>query len=87
MLNEIKARYAEKFGSADLEKASLQVTSDSNGFVTLRCNLSCYKHLLETLASMNSSFVILNVSGTLKALRSREDTIKKRFMSGIDINT
>lgn len=79
-LDAIKARYTEKFGAADLEKASLQVISDKDGFLTVRCNLDRCKHLLETLTSMDSKFVALNISGTLKALRSRQDEIKKRFI-------
>ena len=82
VLDAIKARYTEKFGVTDLEKASLKVISDKNGFLTMRCNLDCCGHLLETLTSMDSKFVTLNMSGTLKALRSRQDEIKKRFMSG-----
>ena len=81
-LDAIKARYAERFGAAELEKASLKVISDKDGFLTIRCNLDCSNHLLETLTSMDSKFVTLNMSGTLKALRSRQDEIKKRFMSG-----
>jgi len=81
-LDEIKARYSEKFGAIDLEKASLEVISYRDGFLTLRCNLDCCKHLLETLTSMDSKVVTLNISGTLKALRSRQDKIKKRFISG-----
>ena len=79
-LDAIKVRYAEKFGVADLEKASLKVISDKDGFLIMRCNLDCYRHLLETLTSMNGKFVTLNVSGTLKALRSRQDEIKKRYV-------
>jgi len=48
----------------------------------LRCELVHLKHLLETLASMDGKFVTLNMSGTLKALRSREEAIKKRFIAG-----
>ncbi len=79
-LDAIKAQYAEKFGAIDLEKASLEVISYKDGFLTLRCNLGCLKHLLETVASTENKFVTLNLSGTLKALRSRENQIKKRFI-------
>ncbi len=82
VLDAIKARYAEKFSTIDLEKASLEVISCKDGFLTLRCNLGCLKHLLETVTSMENKFVTLNLSGTLKALRSRENQIKKRFISG-----
>ena len=82
MLDTIVTRYAEKFGNADLEKASLKVISDMDGFLILRCGLDCIKHLSETLTSLDGNFVTLNMSGTLKALRSREEGIKKRFMSG-----
>ena len=80
VLDTIKVRYAEKFGVTDVQKASLKIISDENGFLTVRCDLDCCRHLLETLASMDSKFVTLNMSGTLKALRSRQDTIKKRFI-------
>lgn len=73
----IKAKYAEKFGSADLEKASLKMISCEDGFLIVRCNLSCQKQLLETLSLLNSRLVTLNTSGTLKALRSRERKIKE----------
>jgi hypothetical protein len=86
-LDAIKVRYTEKFGAADLEKSALKVISAKDGFLIVQCNLDCCKHLLETLTSMDGEFVTLNMSGTLKALRSRQDAIKKRFMSGIDINT
>lgn len=82
VLDAIKARYAEKFSTIDLEKASLEAISYKDGFLTLRCNLGCLKHLLETVTSMENKFVTLNLSGTLKALRSRENQIKKRFISG-----
>ena len=80
-LDIIKERYAEKFGTADVEKASLKVISDENEFLTLQCNLDCCRHLLETLASLDGKFVALNMSGTLKALRSRQDEIKKSFIA------
>lgn len=82
MLDAIRQRYGEKFSVTDLEKASLKIISDKDGFLILRCNLDHCKHLLETLASMDGKFVTLNMSGTLKALRSREEEIKKRFASG-----
>lgn len=73
----IKAKYVEKFGSAELEKASLKMISCEDGFLIVRCNLSCHKQLLETLSLLNSRLVTLNTSGTLKALRSRERKIKE----------
>ena len=81
-LDAIKARYTEKFGVAELEKTSLKIISDKDGFLTVQCNLDCCKHLMEALTSMNSKFVTLNMAGTLKSLRSRQEEIKKRFMSG-----
>lgn len=82
MLDSVKQRYSEKFGAADLEKTSFKIISDVEGFLILRCDLEHLKHLLETLASMDGKFVTLNMSGTLKALRSREEEIKKRFIGG-----
>jgi hypothetical protein len=82
VLAPVKQRYGEKFGAADLEKTSFKIISDVGGFLILRCELKHLKHLLETLASMDSKFVTLNMSGTLKALRSREEAIKKRFIAG-----
>jgi RNase P/RNase MRP subunit POP5 len=82
LLDAIKQRYGEKFGTVDLEKTSLKIISDVGGFLILRCELDNLKHLLETLASMDGKFVTLNMSGTLKALRSREEAIKKRFIAG-----
>ncbi len=82
LLDSVKQRYSEKFGTADLEKTSLKIISDVDGFLILRCNLDHCKHFLETLGSMNGKFVTLNMSGTLKALRSREEVIKKRFIAG-----
>ena len=73
----IKGKYTEKFGNADLEKASLKMISNEDGFLIVRCNLSCHKQLLETLSLLNSRFVTLNTSGTLKVLRSRERKIKE----------
>ncbi len=78
----IRVKYAERFGLADLEKASLEVISYKDGFLTLRFNLERYEHLLQAINSIDGNFVTLNVSGTLKALRSRQDEIKKYFMSG-----
>jgi hypothetical protein len=86
-LDAIKTKYAAMFGTADLEKTLLKVISDKDGFLILRCSLDCYRHLLETLDSLDGRFTTLNTSGTLKALRSRQDEIKKRFISRIDINT
>ena len=80
VLDAIKTTYTEKFGAADLEKASLKVISNKDGFLTLRCNLDYCKHILETFTSMDK-FLTLNMSGTLRALRSRTEGIKKR-MSG-----
>ena len=85
-LNVIKRKYIEKFGSEDLSKAFLKIISHEDGFLVVRCNLSCYAHLLETLSLLDGMFTTLNTSGTLKALGSRMDEIKKRFR-GIDINT
>jgi len=82
LLDAIKQRYGEKFGTADLEKTSLKIISNVDGFFILRCNLDHCKHLLETLGSMNGKFVTLNMSGTLRVLRSREEEIKKRFIAG-----
>ena len=82
VLNAIKQKYGEKFGAADLEKTSLKIISDVDGFLILRCDLDRCKRLLETLASMDGKFMTLNMSGTLKALRSREEDIKKRFIAG-----
>ncbi len=81
-LDAIRVKYAEKFGTADLEKASLELISYNDGFLTLRFNLDYYEHMLQAIASMDGKFVTLNMSGTLKALCSRQDEIKKRFMSG-----
>ncbi len=82
ILDAIKQRCGEKFSVTDLEKASLKIISDKDGFLILRSNLDHCKHLLETLASMDGKFVTLNMSGTLKALRAREEEIKKRFVAG-----
>ena len=82
VLDAIKQRYGERFGAADLETTSLKIISDVDGFLILRCDLDRCKHILETLASMDGKFVTLNMSGTLKALRSREEAIKKRFIAG-----
>lgn len=78
LLDIVRARYAGRFGADDLEKASLELISNSNGIATLRCNLECCKHLLETLAS-DDKFVTLRMSGTLKALRSRQDEIRNKM--------
>ncbi len=82
VLDSVKQRYGEKFGTADLKKTSLKIITDVDGFLILRCDLDNLKHLLETLASMDGKFVTLNMSGTLKALRTREEAIKKRFIAG-----
>jgi hypothetical protein len=82
LLDSVKQRYSKKFGTADLEKTSFKIISDVDGFLILRCELVHLKHLLETLASIDGKFVTLNMSGTLKALRSREEAIKKRFIAG-----
>ncbi len=82
LLDSVKQRYSEKFGAAALETTSFKIISDVGGFLILRCDLDNLKHLLETLASMDGKFVTLNMSGTLKALRSREEAIKKRFIAG-----
>lgn len=77
-LDSIRKAYAERFGATDLENASLKVISDSDGFLIVCCDLDHCKRLMETLASTDS-FVTLNMSGTLKALRTREESIKKSF--------
>ena len=43
-------------------------------------------NLRETFLLLNDMIISLNTSGTLKALGSRMDDIKKKF-KGIDINT
>ncbi|MFQ5969348.1 MAG: hypothetical protein ACE5J2_02480 [Nitrososphaerales archaeon] len=73
----IKANYVKEFGNADMEKASLKMISCEDGFLIVRCNLSCHKQLLETLSLSNSRFVTLNTSGILKVLCSRERKIKE----------
>jgi len=81
-LNVIKRKYIEKFGSEDLSRASLKIISHEDGFLIIRCNLSCYAHLIETFSVLNGIFTTLNTSGTLKALGSRMDKIKKQFNEG-----
>ncbi|MFQ5921022.1 MAG: Rpp14/Pop5 family protein [Nitrososphaerales archaeon] len=81
VLKLIRARYAEKFGSDEVERASLAVISYEDGFFIMRCRLEHCKHLLETLSSMRDKFVPLNMSGTLRALRSRKEAVRKRFLA------
>lgn len=80
LLGLVRARYAERFGAAEMEKASLGVISQKDGFVIMRCRLEHCKRLLEILSSLDGRFVTLNISGTLKSLRSREEEIRKRFL-------
>lgn len=81
----IKRKYIEKFGEEEFVKTSLKIISHKDGFMIVRCNLSCYTHLLEIVSSSNGMFTSLNTAGTLKSLNSRMDRIKKEFM-GRDIN-
>jgi len=81
-LNVIKRKYIEKFGNEDLSRAFLKIISHEDGFLVVRCNLSCYAHLLETLSLLDGAFTTLNTSGTLKALGSRMDEIKRSFREG-----
>lgn len=82
----IRRKYIEKFGNDDHSRASLKLISNKDSFLIVGCSLSCYTHLLETLLFLNDMFTTLNTSGTLKALGSRIDEIKKQFR-GTDINT
>ena len=85
-MNVIKRKYIERFGEDDLSRASLRMISNEDGFLIIRCNLSCYMNLRETFLLLNDMIISLNTSGTLKALGSRMDDIKKKF-KGIDNNT
>lgn len=78
-INFIKRIYLEKFGKEDLSRASLKLISYEDGFLIVRCSLSCYAHLMEALLFLNDRFITLGTSGTLKALRSRIHGIKKDF--------
>lgn len=68
----IKSRYTERFGGSELAAASLKLISYNAGLLVLRCNLAQYRHLLEVMTSADGSFVTLDMSGTLRALRSRQ---------------
>lgn len=81
-INVIRKKYVEKFGSDDLARASLKMISHEDGFLIVRCSLICYNRLLETLSLFNGMVVTLNTSGTLKALGSRMDKIKRSFREG-----
>ncbi|MEM2760132.1 MAG: hypothetical protein QXU32_11000 [Nitrososphaerales archaeon] len=84
-MNIIRRKYKEKFGYGDLAKASIKLITYKDGFLVIRCNLSCYAHLREILSILDGILVPLNTSGTLKALGSRMDVIKKK-LKGTDIN-
>jgi RNase P/RNase MRP subunit POP5 len=85
-LSTIKRKYIEKFGDEDLDRASLRIISHEDTFIIIKCSLSCYAHLRETLTLLNGRITSLSTSGSLKALRSRMEEIKKRY-KGTVINT
>jgi RNase P/RNase MRP subunit POP5 len=76
VFDAIKDAYTARFGPADLEDASLKVIENNDNFLLIRCNLDHYERVLETLSSIGCR--TLNMSGTLKALRSRAEAIKTR---------
>lgn len=78
-ISRIKDKFLERFNYEDFTKASLKLISEHDSFVIVRCNLSSYGQLIQALRNSDEELISLNTSGTLKALRSRIDQIKRQF--------
>ena len=74
LINPIKKRFYELFGSIELEKANIYIISKNNfvlpHYIILKCNLESIENVLSAISLTFPPLTTIKISGTLKKLTS-----------------
>ena len=70
-VNAIIKRFSELFGSIAAEKAAIRLVQESRNGSIIRCRLDQLENLLVAITLVDPPVVTIDMSGSIKRLRSR----------------
>ena len=70
-VNAIIKRFSELFGSIATEKAAIRLVQESRNESIIRCRLDQLENLLVVITLIDPPVVTIDMSGSIKQLRSR----------------
>ena len=78
----ILKRYSELFGSIESQNSALKSIRsfliNGNNILILSCKLESLDNILLTMVFMDPPLITLDISGTVKRLKGRLDTLRKQ---------
>jgi RNase P/RNase MRP subunit POP5 len=83
IVEAISTRSSELFGQIATEKARIRFIGidDKDVIIIISCRLELLGSMLSTIVLMQPPIVLLSISGTLKALRTRMERDAEKFLS------
>lgn len=85
IVDAVSKRSSELFGPIATEKAKIRFigVDEKEVIIIISCKLEMLGSMLSTIVLMHPPIVLLSISGTLKALRTRIEKDSERFFQAL----